>query len=80
MRDVDGMRRSELLHVSNVLGITSTKWPGALGLPPTAWVRIRVRRRVEYLEIDDTLLERGGGVDALDGGEELRMAAVERGL
>ncbi|KAH0609551.1 uncharacterized protein H6S33_013037 [Morchella sextelata] len=80
MRDVYALGRSELLHVSNVLGITSTKWPGALGLPPTAWVRLRVRRRVEYLEIDDTLLERGGGVDALDGGEELRMAAVERGL
>lgn len=76
----DGLDREELLHVSNVLGLHSTKWPGALGLPPTGWLRWKVRRRVEYLELDDTLLERGGGPTALDGGEELKMAVVERGM
>lgn len=79
-KTVEGLNREELLHVSNVLGLHSLKWPGALSLPPTGWLRFRVRRRIEYLELDDILLERGGGPKVLDAGEELKMAVVERGM
>jgi len=33
-----------------------------------------------YLDLDDILLARGGGPRMLDSGEELKMAAVDRGL
>lgn len=79
-KTAEGLNKEELLHVSNVLGLHSPKWPVALSLPPTWWLRFRVQRRVEYLELDDTLLERGGGPKALDAGEELKMAVVERGM
>lgn len=79
-KTVEGLDKGELLHVSNVLGLHSPKWPAALSLPPTVWLRFKVRRQVEYLELDDTLLERGGGPTALDTGEELKMAVVERGM
>lgn len=74
------LNKEELLHVGNVLGLHSPKWPAVLSLPPTWWLRYRVRRHMEYLELDDTLLERGGGPTALNGGEELKMAVVERGM
>lgn len=77
---VEELGRGELLHCCHVLGLHSPKWPEALSLPPIGWLRFRLRRRIEYLELDDTLLERGGGPKALDAGEELKMAAVERGL
>lgn len=79
-KTVEGLDKEELLHVSNVLGLHSPKWPAALSLPPTVWLRFKVRRQMEYLELDDTLLERGGGPEALDAGEELKMAVVERGM
>lgn len=77
---VEGLDKKELLHVSHVLGLHSPKWPAALSLPPAGWLRFRVRRQMEYLELDDTLLERGGGPKELDTGEELKMAVVERGM
>ena len=43
----------------------------------------RVARKLEYLELDDILIERFGGVDALvkEGGrKELEWAAMERGI
>lgn len=36
-------------------------------------------KRVEYLEMDDRLIERAGGVKDMDV-EEVRMALVERGV
>jgi len=42
-----------------------------------------VARKLEYLEIDDTLIERLGGVETLvkEGGrKELEWAAMERGI
>jgi len=64
----------EVAHVARVLGVNS--WV----LPLEGVKRWRVNRRCEYLELDDTLLKRGGGVSALDSGEELVMAAQERGI
>lgn len=80
VKTAESLNKEELLHVSNVLGLHSPKWPAALSLPPAGWLRFRVRRQMEYLELDDTLLERGGGPTALDAGEELKMAVVERGM
>lgn len=42
-------------------------------------LRRRVRKVVEYLEMDDVLINRAGGVAGMSG-EEVRMACVERGI
>jgi len=73
-KELNELSGTEVAHVSKVLGVDSVL------LPLKALRRLRVGRRVEYLSLDDTLLQRGGGAEALDSGEELLMAAQERGI
>jgi hypothetical protein len=78
---VDELGRMELLHISWSLGLSSKMWDwlgGQLPGLPTFILRRRVRKRVEYLEMDDKLIESGGGVKEMES-EECRMACVERG-
>ncbi|CAZ83678.1 unnamed protein product [Tuber melanosporum] len=81
-RSVRDLTSNEVLHCSTVLGLHSGKWPSVLYpfLPPMMWLRFKLWRRLMYLELDDTLLARGGGPGMLDSGEELKMAAVDRGF
>ncbi|KAI5855433.1 hypothetical protein BZA05DRAFT_318686, partial [Tricharina praecox] len=73
-RELGQLNSEELRHVARVLGVDS------LLLPLEGLRRHRVAKRVEHLALDDALLQRGGGVEALDAGEELVMAAQERGI
>ncbi|KAF8250259.1 hypothetical protein K440DRAFT_581149 [Wilcoxina mikolae CBS 423.85] len=73
-RGVGELSSGEVEHVAKVLGVSS--W----FIPLEGVKRWRVNHRCEYLELDDTLMKRGGGVRALDSGEELVMAAQERGI
>ncbi|RPA98958.1 hypothetical protein L873DRAFT_1685898 [Choiromyces venosus 120613-1] len=81
-RSVKDLTSNEVLHCSTVLGLHSGKWPSVLYpfLPPTMWLRFKLWRRMMYLDLDDILLARGGGPGMLDSGEELKMAAVDRGF
>ncbi|KAI5806130.1 hypothetical protein EDC01DRAFT_626228 [Geopyxis carbonaria] len=65
---------SQAWHVARVLGVAPKM------LPFEGLARWRIKRRVEYLKLDDTLVQRGGGWRALDAGEELVMAVQERGM
>lgn len=76
---VVGLKREQLLHIGRSLGLHSTWWPEGLGLPPDGLLRARVRKRVEYLEMDDRLIEKDGGVGEMEM-EEVRLALEERGL
>ncbi|KAG4434945.1 hypothetical protein IFR05_009586, partial [Cadophora sp. M221] len=81
-RGVQDLDRMQLLHVSWSLGLSSSLWDylgGQLPGLPTGLLRKRVVKRVEYLEMDDRLIERAGGVKDMDV-EEVRMALVERGV
>lgn len=81
-KGVEKLGRMELLHISWSLGLSSKTWDwlgGRLPGLPTYILRRRVRKRVEYLEMDDMLLKNGGGVRNLES-EECRMACVERGI
>ncbi|KAI5817527.1 hypothetical protein BZA77DRAFT_278992 [Pyronema omphalodes] len=44
------------------------------------WKKYQLDRHLRYLETDDGLIIQGGGFKALDSGEELKMAAEERGI
>ncbi|KAK0113758.1 hypothetical protein ONS96_014612 [Cadophora gregata f. sp. sojae] len=79
---VEALNRMQLLHISWSLGLSSSAWDylgGQLPGLPTGMLRRKVKRRVEYLEMDDKLIERAGGVKDMDV-EEVRMALVERGV
>jgi hypothetical protein len=79
---VDGLQRMQLLHISWSLGLCSSVWDwlgGQLPGLPTPLLRRRVRRRVEYLKVDDELIMKEGGVKGMDP-EEVKMACVERGI
>jgi hypothetical protein len=79
---VADLQRMQVLHISWSLGLSSSVWDwlgGQYPGLPTPLLRRKVRRRVEYLELDDKLIERDGGVDKMDI-EEVKMALVERGV
>ncbi|KAG9249170.1 hypothetical protein BJ878DRAFT_485037 [Calycina marina] len=80
---VEELERKELLHINWSLGLSSAVWdwifPGQLPGLPTFLVRNAVRKRVEYLEMDDTLILRSGGVGEMHE-DEVKMACVERGI
>lgn len=79
---VDTLQRMQLIHISWSLGLSSSLWDwlgGQLPGLPTAILRRKVARRVEYLEMDDELIGRDGGVAEMSM-EEIKIAAVERGI
>ena len=79
---VDDLVRMQLLHISWSLGLSSSAWDwlgGRLPGLPTSFLRRKVRRRVQYLEWDDKLIKRDGGIEEMSA-EEIRMALIERGV
>ncbi|KAI9754087.1 MAG: U3 snoRNP protein [Chaenotheca gracillima] len=79
---LDAMNLNQVLHVARSLGLYSKIWPeGLLASPPLLdWVvKRRIRQRLEYLELDDSLIARDGGVVPMEA-EEVTMALVERGV
>ncbi|KAI9643590.1 hypothetical protein NHQ30_008212 [Ciborinia camelliae] len=81
-KGVQDLKRMQLLHISWSLGLSSSVWDyigGRLPGLPNGILRRKVARRVEYLELDDMLIQKDGGVKAMEE-EELRMACVERGI
>jgi len=81
-KGVRGLQRMQLIHVSWSLGLSSSMWDwlgGQYPGLPTAVLRRKVGKKVEYLEMDDKLLGNGQRVGELDT-EEVKMALVERGV
>jgi len=75
-----GLNKSQLLHISRSLGLHGRVWDLSGGfLPPVLLVREKVKRRLAYLEQDDALLRRDGGVETLRD-EEVMIACEERGI
>ncbi|KAI9787761.1 MAG: hypothetical protein M1839_000293 [Geoglossum umbratile] len=71
--------QKQLLHISRSLGLHSSLWPEVISLPPKYLLRWRIHKRERYLELDDYLIGRDGGVRAMNL-EEVKMALVERGV
>jgi hypothetical protein len=76
------LNRMQLLHTSWSLGLSSSAWDwlgGQLPGLPTPLIRRKVDRRIHYLNLDDKLIARDGGVAKLDI-QEVKIALVERGV
>lgn len=74
--------RQQLIHISWSLGLSSSMWDwlgGQYPGLPTSLLRRRVERRTHYLEIDDELIRKDGGVGEMSE-EEVQMACVQRGI
>jgi hypothetical protein len=81
-KGVEGLQRMQLLHISWSLGLSSSVWDwlgGRLPGLPTGTLRRRVRKRIDYLDADDSLITKCGGVKEMEI-EEVKMALVERGV
>lgn len=77
--DVEKLPLPALLHFSAQLGCHSSVWDMLFLTPPAVLLRWSVGRRLRYLEKDDAMIRRDGGVKGLSG-EEVRVACVERGI
>ena len=79
VEELANLGREEILHIGRSLGLFAAWWE-RLGLgPPVGLVRTRATRQLEYLDQDDFLIRKNGGVDAMEV-EEVRFALEERGL
>ena len=79
---VQYLKRMQLLHISWSLGLSSAAWDwlgGQLPGLPDFVLRRKLQRRLEYLDLDDTLIRKCAGVREMSA-EEVKMALVERGL
>ncbi len=75
---LEKLSRIQLLHISWSLGLSSRLWDWFGGLP-TGLLRMKIGNRLEYLNLDDGLIRKAGGVRDMHS-EEVRMALVERGV
>ena len=78
-QDADALKdKAVILHIGRNLGLYSKLWD-RMGIPLTPEIRRRVKKRMEFVDLDDTMIERDGGVSSLEE-EEVRMAAEMRGI
>jgi hypothetical protein len=76
---VEELNRMQLLHISRSLGLSIMDRGWFEDCLPTSLLRRKVRKRGEYLNIDDKLILRCGGIEGMNV-EETRIALVERGI
>ncbi len=79
---VNGLDRAQLLHITWSLGLAGKVWDyigGTLPGLPTWILRGKVAKRIEYIETDDRLIRRDGGVEDMIA-EEVKIACSERGM
>ena len=81
VRSLDELDSVQISHISRSLGLYFNFWErlGAVW-PPQMLLKRRLRKRLQYLELDDALLRRDGGISLLKGDEEIRLAAEDRGI
>lgn len=75
---VEKLDKWKLRHINTSLGLSSKLWEWVFG-PPEMLLKRKVGKQLEYLEMDDLLIRREGGVGGMSE-EEVRMACVERGI
>ena len=78
---VMAMNEKQLWHVSSSLGLHRKIWDRLAITPPRFLLRKAIEKRMQYLELDDGLLQRyrNNGVPALSE-EEVAIACEERGI
>ena len=80
---LQSLAREHLLHISRSLNLHWRRLPESsssmISFPPTTVLRSRIRRWQRYIETDDNLMRRDGGVDGLIPAE-VRIACAERGI
>lgn len=68
----------EVLHIGRSLGLYSSLWD-RIDLPPLWLIRRRIKKRMDFVELDDFAIRRDGDVEELEAAEVL-LAAEMRGL
>ena len=82
-KSVEELEKAEILHIGRSLGLFSKWWDKlgeyGLGGVPSGLLKARVRKGINYLDMDDFAIERDGSVSDLEI-EELRIALEDRGI
>lgn len=77
---INELSRVQLMHISRSLGRHIRLWDLTKGtLPPAVALKSKVAWSLAYLDQDDALLIRDGGIEQLSD-EEVRIACEERGI
>ena len=69
---------AEVLHLGRSLGLYSSLWD-RIDLPPLWLIRRRIKKRMDFVALDDLTIRRDGGVEGLEDAE-VCLAAEVRGL
>ena len=69
---------AEVLHIGRSLGLYSSLWD-RIDLPPLWLIRRRIKKRLDFVELDDFTIRRDGGVEGLEAAE-VWLAAEMRGI
>lgn len=75
---VEKLSRNQLKQITASLGLGFRLWDWVGGLP-SGMLATKVRKQVEYLDMDDALIRKGGGLREMET-EEVKMALMERGV
>ena len=77
--DIKQLNAPTLQKLSAQLSAHSAIWDLFHLDPPTSLLRWSVGRHLQYLDVDDAMIRRDGGITALNA-EEVRLACIERGF
>ena len=77
--EIEQLNVPTLQKLSAQLSAHSAIWDLLHLDPPTSLLRWSVGRHLQYLDVDDAMIRRDGGVTALNA-EEVRLACIERGF
>ena len=74
----DTLSKAQALHIGRSLGLYSSLWD-RIDLPPIWLIRRRVKKRMNFVELDDFAIRRDGGVENMEAAE-VELAVEMRGL
>jgi hypothetical protein len=81
VQKLEQLDAAQIDHLGRSLGLYFGFWDrlGAVW-PPRMMLRKKVNKKLQYLELDDALFRRDGGVKLLNSEEEIKIAAEDRGI
>ena len=77
-KESNTLSKAQIIHIGRSLGLYSSLWD-RIDLPPLWLIRRRIKKRMEFVELDDFAIRRDGGAEKMEP-KEVELAVEMRGL